>query len=227
MIKIHILNPKTCTRQNQSNPFGIKWHTGVDMQLKKNYPYTKLNTSKGVIRKQELSLATPEKIETALQKRGKDYKRVTIWRNESIWTFTYILTFDKQTIPKEIRIGFTEERVENYILAPLSALNVKNSDILKTFAEDTKSVGNVVTWSKPHWEWLQKCELYKLPWRTPYLFKDLWYLQKRKGNKVHETLQKYTFPRSKKNRGKLYGKNNICQCSTKSKSNTPGQHSHR
>ena len=68
------------------------------------YPHTKLNTSKGVVRSKELSLATPEEIEMAFKKQGiKEYRRVTIRRNdETILTHTYILTFEKLSVPKEI-----------------------------------------------------------------------------------------------------------------------------
>ena len=59
------------------------------------YPHAKLNTSKGVVRSKELSLATPEEIETAFKKQGnKEHKRVTIHQNdETIQAHTYILTF--------------------------------------------------------------------------------------------------------------------------------------
>ena len=85
------------------------------------YPHTKLNTSKGIVRSKELSLATLEEIETAFKKQGiKEHRRVTIRRNdETIQTHTYILTFEKPLIPKEIRIGYTIERVEQYIPVPL------------------------------------------------------------------------------------------------------------
>ena len=81
------------------------------------YPHAKLNTSKGVVRSKE----TPEEIETAFKKQGiKEYRRVTIHRNdETIQTHTYILTFEKLLIPKGIRIGYTIERVEQYIPPPL------------------------------------------------------------------------------------------------------------
>ena len=79
------------------------------------YPHAKLNTSKGVVRSKELSLATPEEIETTFKKQGiKEYRN-----DETIQTHTYILTFEKPSIPKEIRIGYTIERVEQYIPAPL------------------------------------------------------------------------------------------------------------
>ena len=67
------------------------------------YPHTKLNTSKGVVRSKELSLTTPEEIEMAFKKQGiKKYRRVTIHRNdETIQIYTYILTFEKPSIPKK------------------------------------------------------------------------------------------------------------------------------
>ena len=85
------------------------------------YRHAKLNTSKGVVRSKELSLPTPGEIETAFKKQGiKEFRRVTIRRNdETVHTHTYILTFEKPSIQKEIRICFTIERVEQYIEAPL------------------------------------------------------------------------------------------------------------
>ena len=67
------------------------------------------------MRSKELSLATPEEIETAFKKQGiKEYRN-----DQIIQTHTYILTFEKPSIPKEIRIGYTVERVEQYIPSPL------------------------------------------------------------------------------------------------------------
>ena len=78
------------------------------------YPHAKLDTSKGVVRSKELSQATQEEIEMASKKQGiKEYRWVTIRRNEeTIQTYTYILIFEKPSVPKEIRIGYTIERVE-------------------------------------------------------------------------------------------------------------------
>ena len=57
----------------------------------------------------------------ALQKQGvEEYKRITIRRNnEIIHTHMYVLTFDKPEIPKEIRIGYTIEKVEQFMPPPL------------------------------------------------------------------------------------------------------------
>ena len=92
------------------------------------YPHAKLNTSKCIVRGKELTLATSEEIETAYKKLGiKEYRRVTIRRNdETIQTHTYILTFEKPSMPKEIRIGYTIERVEQYIPAPLRCFKCQN-----------------------------------------------------------------------------------------------------
>ena len=124
-------NPKTVEKLQAGNllvEVESKKHTDnlLKMEIFRNlkcraYPHAKLNTSKGIVRSKELSLATPEEIEMVFKKQGiKEYRRVTICRNdETIQTHTYILTFEKPSIPKEIRIGYTIERVEQYIPAPL------------------------------------------------------------------------------------------------------------
>ena len=55
------------------------------------YPHTKLNTSNGIVRSKELSLATLEETETAFNKQGiKEYRRVTIRQNdETIQTYIH------------------------------------------------------------------------------------------------------------------------------------------
>ena len=39
---------------------------------------------------------------------------------------TYILSFNKPTIPKEVKIGYCLERVQRYIPVPLKCFNVKD-----------------------------------------------------------------------------------------------------
>ena len=70
------------------------------------YPHDRLNTSKGVIRSRELSLATLEEIKIALGKQEViDYKNVSIRRGrEKIQTRPYILTFNK-TVILTLKIG--------------------------------------------------------------------------------------------------------------------------
>ena len=66
----------------------------------KAYPHERLNTSKGVIRSWELSLAVSEKIREALKKQNvTDYKRITIRRSKEVkQTNLYILAFKKPKI---------------------------------------------------------------------------------------------------------------------------------
>ena len=87
----------------------------------KVFPHKTLNTSKGVVRSYELSLATEEEIKTELAKQGvTNHIRINIKRNDKIITTnTYILTFNSPTIPKEIKIGYLNVKVEQYIPAPL------------------------------------------------------------------------------------------------------------
>ena len=63
----------------------------------KAYPHERLNTSKGVIRSWELSLAVSEKIREALKKQNvTDYKRITLRRCKEVkQTNLYILAFKK------------------------------------------------------------------------------------------------------------------------------------
>ena len=76
-----------------------------------------LNKSKGVVRSAELSLCSIEEIEKELKNHGVlKAKRMTSWRNnQPIKTNTYILTFDKPKLLKEIKIGYTITKVEPYI----------------------------------------------------------------------------------------------------------------
>ena len=85
------------------------------------YPHEKLNTSKGVIRSRELALATEDEIASALGKQGvTNIKRISIRKGEQrIQTNTYILTFNKRQTPKEVKIGYCLERVEQYVPPPL------------------------------------------------------------------------------------------------------------
>ena len=136
------------------------------------YPHAKLNTSKGVVRSKELSLTRPEEIETAFKKQGikeygrvtkkphlkmipiKDkYRRVTIRRNDkTIQAHTYILTFEKPSIPKEIRIGYTIERVEQYIAAPLRCFMCQKFGHHKEICRGRQVCGKCVECDLDHME---------------------------------------------------------------------------
>ena len=75
----------------------------------------------GVIRSRELALATEDGITSALGKQGvTNIKRISIRKcDERIQTNTYILTFNKPQTPKQVKISYCLERVEQYVPAPL------------------------------------------------------------------------------------------------------------
>ena len=81
------------------------------------YPHQNLNTSKGVVRSQELSLGPLEEIKKELKPQGvTDVERVLIKRdNKIIHANTYIMTFELSVFPLKIKIGYTMESVEQFI----------------------------------------------------------------------------------------------------------------
>ena len=87
----------------------------------KTYPHKSLNISKGVVRSKELSLCTIDEIKKEMKKQGvTEVKRVTIKKEgKLIETNTYIMTFDQPKIPERIKVGYTMERVEQFIPNPL------------------------------------------------------------------------------------------------------------
>ena len=97
-----------------------KFHINV-----KTYPHKSLNISKGVVRSKELSLCTIEEIKKEMKKQGvTKVKRVTIKKEgKLIETNTYIMTFDQPKIPEKIKLGYTMERVKQFIPNPLCCYN--------------------------------------------------------------------------------------------------------
>ena len=89
----------------------------------KTFAHNSLNTSKGVVRSSELSLCTLDEIKRYLQNQGvSDVKRISIKRNdEIIHTNTYIFTFDRSQVPKELKVGYNLLKVSPYI--PLRCYN--------------------------------------------------------------------------------------------------------
>ena len=87
----------------------------------KTYPHKTLNSSKGVIRNKGLSQCSREEILVKLKNQSvTDIKRITIKKeNQTMQTNTYILTFNSPTTPKEIKIGYINEKIEQYIPNPL------------------------------------------------------------------------------------------------------------
>ena len=87
----------------------------------KTCPHKSLNVSKGIVRSKELSLCSLEEIKSELKNQGViDVKRITIKKvGKIIETNTYAMTFNQPTIPEEIKVGYTMERVEQFIPNPL------------------------------------------------------------------------------------------------------------
>ena len=83
-------------------------------------PHKSLKVSKGVLWSKELSLCPIEEIKRELKKqRVTDIKRVSIKRGGMINTNTYIMAFNTPKIPEKIKVGYTLERVEQYVPNPL------------------------------------------------------------------------------------------------------------
>ena len=100
----------------------MKFFTNIKI---KSYAHSSLNSSKGVVRSSELSLCTLDEIKSHLKTQTvSDVKRITFRRNdETISTDTYILTFGKPQIPKELKVGYYIVKVNPYIPNPLRCYN--------------------------------------------------------------------------------------------------------
>ena len=87
----------------------------------KTYPHPTLNFSKGVIKSPDLASCSLEEIRLHLKPQGiTDVRRISIHKEtRTIDTNTYILTFNKPTIPTSIRIGYINTKIETYIPNPL------------------------------------------------------------------------------------------------------------
>ena len=112
----------------------------------KTYPHKSLNISRGVVRSKELSLCTIEEINRELKKQGgTEVKRVSIKKEgKTIETNTYIMHFNTPKIPEKIKVGYTMERIEQYIPNYCDVTNAKNMVTMRIIVEDVKCVGNVV-----------------------------------------------------------------------------------
>ena len=109
-------------RTYADNLLNMKLFTNIKI---KSYAHASLNSSKGVVRSSELSLCTLDEIKSHLKTQSvTDVKRITLKRNDQIIsTDTYILTFGRPQIPKELKVGYTNVRVNPYIPNPLRCYN--------------------------------------------------------------------------------------------------------
>ena len=100
--------------KNQADEI-LKWKHFDNIKIK-TYPYNYLNTCKGVVKSYELSLCILNEIKTNLQDQNlTEIQSIQIKKKETIDTNTYIMTFNTDKIPKEIKIGYQKINVESYI----------------------------------------------------------------------------------------------------------------
>ena len=95
-----------------------------DLQVKISL-HGSLNTSKGVIRCQDLGPCTDDEILDNLKSEGVIHVRnIQVRRNGALKrTNTYVLTFNTPVLPKQIKAAYLSVNVEAYIPNPLSCYN--------------------------------------------------------------------------------------------------------
>lgn len=128
-----LINPQSVKkiRKNKTLLIQVKTKKDAERLLKvkqinnikvKAYLHQFLNSAKGVIKSPELSLCTLTEIENdvSLKNQGiTNVKRIQINKNDKVInTNTYILTFNKPILPKEIKIGYSIAKVEPYTPNP-------------------------------------------------------------------------------------------------------------
>ena len=117
------LKPKTVKKlKNGTLLIEICYKNQTDEILKWKHFDNSLNTCKGVVKSYELSLCSSDEIKTNLQEQNvMEIWRIQIKRKtgETIDTNTYVITFNTDKIPKEIKIGCQKINFEPYIPNPL------------------------------------------------------------------------------------------------------------
>ena len=106
------------TRQQSENLLKNETFVGQDVYI---YAHTTLNSSRGVVRCNDLSYCTIEEIEENLRPQGiTAVKRVSVKRdNKTIQTNTYFLSFNSPSVPKNIKVGFLNVNVSVYVPNPM------------------------------------------------------------------------------------------------------------
>ena len=111
----------------------------------KTYLHKSLNVSKGVVRSKELSLCTIEEIKREIKKQGATgVKRVSIKKGGKMETNTYIMAFNTPKIPEKIKVGYTMERVGQYVPNPLRCYKCQKYGYYEDNCRGRKYEGNVV-----------------------------------------------------------------------------------
>ena len=107
------------TRQSHSsNLLRSTSFAGVPVKVE---AHTSLNTSKGTIRSRDLENCSEKEILENLSGQGvREVKRFTFRKNGQVMnSLTLLLTFSSPTLPKEVRAGYVQIKVEPYIPNPL------------------------------------------------------------------------------------------------------------
>ena len=112
-----------CSRKGQADSL-LRSTTLHDLSIEV-VPHRTLNSSKGVVRSPDLSGVSEQEMTDELGEQGVIHvKRISITKNgHTIQTNTYILTFDTPRPPKEIKAGYLNIPVTQYIANPLRCFN--------------------------------------------------------------------------------------------------------
>ena len=125
----------------------LKTKKPFDLQVKISL-HGSLNTSKGVIRCQNIGPCTDDEILDNLKSEGVMHVRnIQVRRNGVLRpTHTYVLTFKTRILPKKIKTAYLSVNVEVYIPNPLRCYNCQ-------------------VFSSPRTQLLEKASMWKLWWR--------------------------------------------------------------
>ena len=126
-VSVKKINNGTLLIEVDKKPYAdnlLKMNNFAGLKIK-SFPHISLNSSKGVARSSELSLCTLDEIKTYLKPQGvSDVKRISIKRNDEIInTNTYIFTFNRSQVPKELKVGYNIIKIDPYIPNPLRCYN--------------------------------------------------------------------------------------------------------
>ena len=102
-------------------------------------PHRTLNSSKFVIKCEELDKMDEEEIKNELQPQG-----IIAVKRISIRYSLYVLTIKGQTIPKRINIGYLKKETRPYIPNPKDVFNARNLDIPRISVKEKPFVLDVV-----------------------------------------------------------------------------------
>ena len=91
-------------------------------------PHYSLNTKKGVIRCPDIKACSDDEILEGLKAEGViKLDRISVFRDgQRKPTWTFILTFQSQTLPKYIRVGYYRVAVSQFILNPVRCYKCQN-----------------------------------------------------------------------------------------------------